>query len=386
MGCGSGAEPQQGKKADSGLEPDSGSVSSPFQGPVTWEMGEIAPRDLSDVAMLHWTGDTLLYNDGALTYSLVNTLFSDYTKKERAIWLPPDTQISWKDDGPLDFPVGTIISKTFMMGPDLRRPDEALRPLETRLLVKLDTGWEAWPYVWTEDGTRAELDVTGEVMSLSFIDPDGVSREAAYLVPQKNQCVECHEHRSPSGDRHLTLIGPQSRQLNRTVTTESGPQNQLTWWSDLGRLDGLPSIESLDAASSVTPFYSADLTDFSSEETTRAAREYLDINCAHCHSESAVEGQSSHLWLNHDNEDAFHLGICKRPGSAGEGTGGLTFDIVPGSPDESILFFRFSTENVGAMMPQIGRSLAHSSAQPLLRRWIEDMAPAHCSTDDASAP
>jgi hypothetical protein len=38
------------------------------------------------------------------------------------------------------------------------------------------------------------------------------------------------------------------------------------------------------------------------------------------------------------------------------------------------------------MMPQVGRSLEHSSTQPLQTRWIADMAPAQLSPEDADAP
>ena len=66
-----------------------------------------------------------------------------------------------------------------------------------------------------------------------------------------------------------------------------------------------------------------------SEAVEAAARDYLDANCAHCHSPKGIEGVTSQFFLNHDNEDQFNLGICKRPGSAGEGGVDREFDIVP---------------------------------------------------------
>lgn len=70
---------------------------------------------------------------------------------------------------------------------------------------------------------------------------------------------------------------------------------------------------------------------------------------------------------------------AKRPGSAGSGTGGFTFDIVPGNPDESILVFRVETEEVGAMMPLLGRSLQHRHGADLLRAWVAEMPVVDCS-------
>jgi hypothetical protein len=88
---------------------------------------------------------------------------------------------------------------------------------------------------------------------------------------------------------------------------------------------------------------------------------------------------TSQLFLNHDNTDRFHLGVCKLPGSAGTGNGGLKFDIVPGDPDASILHFRTDTAKVGAMMPLLGRSLVHSRGIELIRAWIAGMPPDGCT-------
>jgi hypothetical protein len=114
-------------------------------------------------------------------------------------------------------------------------------------------------------------------------------------------------------------------------------------------------------------------------ELDEAARSYLDVNCAHCHNPNGVQGATSQLFLNYENTDQFRLGVCKRPGSAGSGTGGFTFDILPGNPDESILNFRVETEDVGAMMPLLGRSLQHRQGAELLRAWVEEMPANDCS-------
>src|SRR5690606_21602798 len=113
-----------------------------------------------------------------------------------------------------------------------------------------------------------------------------------------------------------------------------------------------------------------DVDALSGEALNHAARDYLDVNCAHCHRPEGAQGVTSQLFLNVENTSAFNLGVCKRPGSAGAGGGGLTFDIVPGDPDASILAFRLQTEDPGAMMPLLGRSLAHDQGVDLIRAWI----------------
>src|SRR3546814_14042660 len=65
-----------------------------------------------------------------------------------------------------------------------------------------------------------------------------------------------------------------------------------------------------------------------------------------------------------------HLGICKPPTAAGQGTGDHFFDIVPGQPDESILPYRLASNVPGVMMPEIGRSTVHREGVALIKAWI----------------
>ena len=117
------------------------------------------------------------------------------------------------------------------------------------------------------------------------------------------------------------------------------------------------------------------------ETLNTATRDYLDINCAHCHNPAGLNGISSQLFLNWDNEDPFHLGVCKKPGSAGKGGEGRDFDIVPGDAEASILVYRTETDEVGAQMPLIGRSLTHGAGIELMRAWIDGMPADDCVLD-----
>jgi len=144
-----------------------------------------------------------------------------------------------------------------------------------------------------------------------------------------------------------------------------------------GLLTGLPADRG-EPTFDFRRIEAGELATLSAEELDRAARDYLDVNCAHCHNPSGVQGQTSQLFLNRQNTDRFRLGVCKRPGSAGSGTGGLTYDLVPGSPEESILLFRMETEEVGAMMPLLGRSVRHDEGVELIRAWIAAMPAETC--------
>jgi hypothetical protein len=67
------------------------------------------------------------------------------------------------------------------------------------------------------------------------------------------------------------------------------------------------------------------------------------------------------------------LGIGKAPVAAGKGSGGLLYDIVPGHPEKSILFFRIESNDPGTMMPELGRSINHTEGVELIRQWIAEM-------------
>ena len=99
------------------------------------------------------------------------------------------------------------------------------------------------------------------------------------------------------------------------------------------------------------------------------ARAYLDINCGHCHNANGAANTTG-LTLDYTTPEDRHLGICKPPTAAGQGTGDHFFDIVPGQPDESILPYRLSSTEPGVMMPELGRSTVHREGVALIKAWI----------------
>src|SRR5690606_33159921 len=112
--------------------------------------------------------------------------------------------------------------------------------------------------------------------------------------------------------------------------------------------------------------------DDESQPLAARARAYLEINCAHCHSPSGA-GDTSGLWLGQEVATGPHLGICKPPIAAGQGTGGRYWSIVPGKPDESILTYRMGSRDPGAMMPELGRSLVHEEGLQVVSEWIDQL-------------
>ena len=293
--------------------------------------------------------------NGLTPYALNTPLFSDYAEKFRFLYLPPGTKAAYRADGVLEFPVGATLVKTFAYPADLRRPDDKVRYLETRLLIRKREGWVALAYVWNETQTEAVLKRAGARMDMSFVDPQGRTRQVDYAVPNQNQCKECHQL-----DKTLTPIGPKARNLNGTYAYVGGSENQLAHWSRLGLLSGAPTP---DAAPRTARW------DDPAAPVAARARAYLDANCAHCHNPRAVASNSG-LFLNLEETRSPALGVGKGPVAAGRGAGGLRVGVEPGDPDASILAYRMASTEPGVMMPELGRSLTHDEGLALIRAWI----------------
>ncbi|MEW5738973.1 MAG: SO2930 family diheme c-type cytochrome [Myxococcota bacterium] len=331
----------------------------------------VIPRQLSDLHLFKAVpivDGQVQPEDDVIPYEMATPLFSDYALKTRSVRIP-EGAATWSRDEVLDFPVGTILTKTFSFPADFREPSKNVRAVETRLLVRQPTGWEAYPYVWNAEQTEATFAPGGRVMDVSFIDADGGAVTTQYLVPSKNQCQECHHVKGEDSEQHLLPIGPKARYLNFETTVKGVKQNQLERFAALGKLTGLPQLSERPKA--------IDAFDAAHGSLEERARTYLDINCAHCHRPEGTAGETSQLFLDYGNVDRFRLGECKRPGSAGSDVGG-EFDIVPGDHTQSILWFRLQTTESGKMMPLIGRALSHQEGAHLVAEWIDSLPPKDC--------
>lgn len=292
---------------------------------------------------------------GIIAYDLQVPLFSDYAEKYRFVYVPTGQQATYDPAEAFGFPVGSVLIKTFAYPADLRKPEENIRLVETRLLIHQEAGWNAWAYVWNEDQTDAVLKVAGTSLSVDFIDQSGAARSITYLVPNKNQCKGCH-----SFDRVMTPIGPKARNLNKTFDYGHTSSNQITYWSDMGVLSGAPSHEDIPAIPAM---------DNLGASLDARARAYLDINCAHCHRLEGP-GSTSGLFLTYGETNKTAWGYEKRPVAAGRGSGGLAYDIEPGNADRSIIPLRMVSTDPGVMMPEVGRTLVHAEGLALIRDWI----------------
>ena len=281
---------------------------------------------------------------GVLPYRLNTALWSDGADKLRFVYVPPGKQAKaaapTDNGGLLDLPVGSALIKTFAFTENGRR-----RLIETRLLLHRAEGWVALPYRWNAEQTDARLAIAGARVPVTT--PAG--ERISYRVPNKNQCKECHGLAGA-----VVPIGPKPRNLSR---------EWLARMVAAGRLDRLP-----DGADALPLWEARD-----NAGAARAARAYLDVNCAHCHRPGASASNSG-LDLRWEQADRAALGVMKRPVAAGRGAGAFLHDVVPGKPDESILIHRMASTEPGVAMPELGKDTIDREGLAVVRKWIAEGA------------
>ncbi len=320
-----------------------------------------APDKLSEFGLFVGNGSTQQPVAGVVPYELITPLFSDYTSKHRFIRIPADRQIDFEAQGPLDFPVGTVIAKTFAYPHDMTDPSKGERLLETRIEERRQEGWFGYSYVWNDEQTDATLALGGNEINVSWIHTDGEKRANRYQVPNANQCISCHTQAD-----QFQPLGPTARNLNRDFAFAHGHENQLAYLDRIGQLKGLPELQQV---AKVASFEQAE-----SGSVDERARTWLDVNCAHCHNPGG-SARTSGLDLRLDQTHPAKFGVWKTPVAAGHGSGGHDYDIVPGKADESILIFRLESDDPSIMMPNVARNVVPVEAVALIREWINQMDP-----------
>ena len=223
--------------------------------------------------------------DGVIPYDLNSALFSDYAEKYRFIKLPPGTHANYSADQVFEFPVGTVIAKTFAFPRDARDPSQGRRLIETRILKHEPDGWVGLPYIWNNEQTDATLDVAGDTVDVSWIHTDGRTRTDNYIIPNANQCKGCHK-----AGEIMRPIGPKARNLNRDFAYSRGNRKSACH-------TGAAAVRSPALPDAAAAPRLAVWDDPKSGTLDARARAWLEINCAHCHSpEGPAATRGSTCW------------------------------------------------------------------------------------------
>jgi uncharacterized repeat protein (TIGR03806 family) len=333
----------------------------PVLTPEDIDFTKVPLKNLSEYGFFAGKISDLIPSNSVLLYEPASALFTDYAHKSRFIWMPEgvSAEINLDDTtGVMNFPDKTIIIKNFYYPEDFRNPEGKRRILETRLLVKDNGKWDAFPYLWNDEQTDAVYKVTGGEFAVSWIDENGETVNIDYVMPNKNQCKSCHNI-----NEQMMPIGVKAMHLNHELNYGEETLNQLEKWTQMGYLS---NFLGKDKHAAMVNYHDE------SAPLDRRAMAYLDINCAHCHNAEGPASTSG-LFLSYFETEPTKLGIFKTPIAAGFGAGSFKFDIHPGKGDQSIMTYRMESNEVGAAMPEIGRVMTHKEGVQLIKDWINSM-------------
>ena len=288
-----------------------------------------------------------------IPYDLNSALFSDYAKKKRFVWLPEDTEATLVDDfSVLNFPVGSILIKNFYY--QNVAGGNSTQLIETRLMYLTDNGWQFAEYVWNDEQTDAIFDDSGSFKTVEWME-NGVSKTVNYRIPSKTECISCHNSQGQA-----LPIGPKPQNLDKMVDVGQGVQNQISYLMSEGIIENSP-LPAINAT--------VDWQDDSQPMDLRV-RSYLDINCAHCHSDQSFCDYRPVRFAFSENGQAENIGICVEPDDPILPYGDI---VTPGEADKSLLLFRLKSTEEQYRMPLLGRSLQHEEGVALIEAWIDGL-------------
>ncbi len=325
--------------------------------------GPALPLSLAELELFEPPLADLRPAPGVYPYEVAAQLWADGARKARFIALPMGEQAGFDPGESWSFPRGTLLIKNFYFPLDQRAPDGERRIVETRLLRLEDDGFHGYVYLWNEAQTEAKLSPGGTRVDVAGVDDGGHAFGKEYVVPNTNQCSNCHARAE-----QLHLLGFITPQLNRQVSRGGEKVDQLGWLQQHGVFGGDP----------VDPAAQDHFADpYGSGPLEPRARAWLHANCAHCH-RSGGGAESTALTLLASETDPTHLGVCKPPIAAGSGTGGHSFDVVPGKPDDSIMPFRVASTAPQIKMPELPNRTPDPAGLELVRQWIAAMPAMSC--------
>lgn len=343
--------------------------------PVTVDLTQVPYPKLSDYHFFkgNLKDQNPSFND-VVPYEPASTLFTDYAHKKRFVWIPPNKKGTYNgDEKALELPVGAALIKTFYYDNVQNvTPIGSSRIIETRIMIRKESGWIFANYVWNNEQTEAFLDLNGSETHIEWKDENEVIKTAEYRIPNEVQCILCHKKTEIINNTQVTYnipigIKPQNLNFEYSYGTES--KNQLTKWIEKGYLENnfsLPSPENT----------TVDYNDASKSIELRA-RSYVDINCAHCHQDDRHCDYRPMRFAFSDSGDAnnglTNMGVCVNTSDMQGFPSELNKVITPQSINESMLFYRINTTNETFRMPLHGRTLIHAEGVSLMRDWINSL-------------
>jgi putative heme-binding domain-containing protein len=325
------------------------------------------PRTLSQSGLFARTRDQTPAA-GVLPYRINAEGWADGAHFERFLAIPGAGRIELDESGNWKPPDGSVLARTVSL--DVWEGDAAEprpRRVETQVLHREAGSWRPYTYIWDDDQADATLaDAAGTRRTFSVPDrqePAG-RRTQVYRFAARTECVLCH---NPWVEARTTVFGVQSAsplalsvaQLDRAGPASAEGENQLRRLERLGYF-AQPSPARRDQGPRLVDPYDADA------DLGARARAYLQVNCAHCHSQhsggTALIALGAGLTLDETRT------VDARPV---QGTFGIDDAriIAPGEPARSVLYYRMAKLGPGRM-PRIGAHEVDPRGLRLIADWI----------------
>ncbi|MEL7499584.1 MAG: PQQ-dependent sugar dehydrogenase [Planctomycetota bacterium] len=281
-----------------------------------------------------------------IPYEVNAQFWSDAARKTRYLRLPEGQSMTYSENDAWEVPVGTEIVKNF-------RDAYSPRMLETRVIKRTETGWEAATYVWDKKSTDAKLFPEGQQFEL-YSRPRGTpNRVRLWHGPSTSECASCHT------DAAGYVLGLRTAQLNRG----KGQSNQIARFINSGMLKGV--TDQFDPQKAPAFCEPSDDTATLNDR----ARVVLDVNCAMCHRPNGPGNANIDLRYTTNDAETKMFDLPPAQGDLGIEEAKI---VKRGDPDKSTLLKRMETLSVGRM-PTIGSNLVDEDAVSLIREWIQSL-------------
>ncbi len=291
------------------------------------------PASLNDTGCFNTQTKTSA--QGVFEYTNINPLGSDSATKFRSFAIPDGTEIEVLDDGEFRFPTNSVLLKHFLNDTTY---------LETRLLVKHESGWQGYSYEWNDAQTDADLLSDGKTKDVG---------DFVHTYPNQGQCNLCHIGNDAS-------LGIETLQLNRDYSPI-----------------GMNIVDYLSAANYFTTTQSSGshetlyALDDSSATLEQRARSYLHSNCSGCHRPDTGNRVPMDLRFT----TAFsETNTCDIDASLDDLGVTNAKRIAPGNADASVILLRMETLDTAHRMPPLASLIVDTEATTLVRNWINSLS------------
>lgn len=340
--------------------------------PVKVDLTQVPFPKLSDYHFFEGEMKNQIPSLNVLPYAPASSLFTDYAHKKRFVWMPIGLKATYNGDSKvLELPVGAALIKTFYY--DKIQPNNTTRIIETRIMIRKQTGWIFADYVWNDAQTEAYLDLNGSFVNISWKDENNIIKTTDYRIPSEVQCIICHKNTENVNGNLQTIhipIGIKPQNLNLNYNYGTSTQNQLTKWIEQGYLENNFTFPTENNST-------IDYND-TSKSLEKRVRSYLDINCAHCHQNGKhCDYRPMRFAFNETGaaNGLTNMGVCVDTQDMQNFAPSLGKIITPGNINRSMLYYRLNTTNEAFRMPLHGRTVVHEEAISLIGQWINSLQP-----------